>query len=87
MMATPPPAALSREERVRNIQAELEKRIDFDLSDSRKMPVEVDFHVLDRYTAYLSFRAAEDYRATVTLLSIIVTGVTVINVLVAIKLL
>lgn len=74
-------------DRVRRVREELENRIDADLRLAKSAKrLEVDFHTLDRYAAYLSYRAAENYRRAAISLSIVVAGATVINVLVAVRL-
>ena len=75
---------LTEEERLKRVRGEIERRIDFDLAQSYVTPAQEDFHVLDRYASYLAFRSAEAYRTTAVALSIVVAGVTIVNVLVAV---
>jgi len=78
---------LSEEERTEKVKDELNRRIDLDLAVGHVTPAQEDFHVLDRYSAYLSFRAAEDYRRAVLSLSLFLAGVTVVSVLVSARIL
>jgi hypothetical protein len=75
---------LSSSERVKRVQTELEQSIDADLARGHGgHPVEVDFHVLDRYAAYLGFRSAETYRKVALGLSAVVAASTVASLVIA----
>lgn len=77
---------LTRSKRVERVQTELEQSIDADLArEHGGHPVEVDFHVLDRYTAYIGFRAAETYRKIALVLSAVVAASTVASLVIAFR--